>query len=88
MPKERSVADRVKEIIVEHLVGMVNPSQVHPNAKFIEDFGCDELDHVELVMAFEEEFQFEISDEDAEKLLRVRDAVKYVEENTPPKHSV
>ena len=66
---DKSVADRVKEIIVEQLG--VNPDQVTPEAKFIEDLGADSLDTVELVMAFEEEFGAEIPDEDAEKLQKI-----------------
>ena len=76
---EKSVQDRVKEIIVEQLG--VNPDQVTPEAKFIEDLGADSLDTVELVMAFEEEFGAEIPDEDAEKLQTVGDVIKYVEES-------
>jgi acyl carrier protein len=72
------VQERVKEIIVEQLG--VNPDQVTPEAKFIEDLGADSLDTVELVMAFEEEFGAEIPDEDAEKLQTVGDVVKYIEE--------
>lgn len=75
---EKSVQDRVKEIIVEQLG--VNPDQVTPEAKFIEDLGADSLDTVELVMAFEEEFGAEIPDEDAEKLQTVGDTVKYIED--------
>ncbi len=75
---EKSVAERVKEIIVEQLG--VNPDQVTPEAKFIEDLGADSLDTVELVMAFEEEFGSEIPDEDAEKLQTVGDVIKYIEE--------
>ena len=75
---EKSVQDRVKEIIVEQLG--VNPDQVAPEAKFIEDLGADSLDTVELVMAFEEEFGSEIPDEDAEKLQTVGDVIKYIEE--------
>jgi acyl carrier protein len=75
---EKSIADRVKEIIVEQLG--VNPDQVTPEAKFIEDLGADSLDTVELVMAFEEEFGAEIPDEDAEKLQTVGDVSKYIEE--------
>ena len=75
---EKPVADRVKEIIVEQLG--VNPDQVTPEAKFIEDLGADSLDTVELVMAFEEEFGAEIPDEDAEKLQTVGDVIKYIEE--------
>ena len=75
---EKSIADRVKEIIVEQLG--VNPDQVTPEAKFIEDLGADSLDTVELVMAFEEEFGAEIPDEDAEQLQTVGDVVKYIED--------
>jgi acyl carrier protein len=75
---DKSVADRVKEIIVEQLG--VNPDQVTPEAKFIEDLGADSLDTVELVMAFEEECGAEIPDEDAEKLQTVGDVIKYVED--------
>ncbi|MBM3858085.1 MAG: acyl carrier protein [Verrucomicrobia bacterium] len=75
---EKPVQDRVKEIIVEQLG--VNPDQVTPEAKFIEDLGADSLDTVELVMAFEEEFGAEIPDEDAEKLQTVGDVIKYIEE--------
>ncbi|MBI5184012.1 MAG: acyl carrier protein, partial [Nitrospinae bacterium] len=53
--------------------------QVIPGASFIEDLGADSLDTVELVMAFEEEFDIEIPDEDAEKIVRVKDAVEYIE---------
>jgi len=75
---EKSVQDRVKEIIVEQLG--VNPDQVTPEAKFIEDLGADSLDTVELVMAFEEEFGAEIPDEDAEKMQSVGDVIKYIED--------
>ena len=75
---DKTVQERVKEIIVEQLG--VNPDQVTPEAKFIEDLGADSLDTVELVMAFEEEFGSEIPDEDAEKLQTVGDVVKYIEE--------
>lgn len=75
---EKSVQDRVKEIIVEQLG--VNADQVTPEAKFIEDLGADSLDTVELVMAFEEEFGAEIPDEDAEKMQTVGDVTKYIEE--------
>ena len=75
---EKSIEQRVKDIIVEQLG--VNPDQVTPEAKFIEDLGADSLDTVELVMAFEEEFGAEIPDEDAEKLQTVGDVTKYIEE--------
>lgn len=72
-----SVEEKVKKIIVEQLG--VNPEEVTPEASFIEDLGADSLDTVELVMAFEEEFDAEIPDEEAEKLKTVGDAIKYIE---------
>ncbi len=76
---EKSVEQRVKEIIVEQLG--VNADQVTPDAKFIEDLGADSLDTVELVMALEEEFGREIPDEEAEKLQSVGDVTKYIEDS-------
>ncbi len=75
---EKSIDQRVKDIIVEQLG--VNPDQVTPDAKFIEDLGADSLDTVELVMALEEEFGHEIPDEQAEKLQSVGDVIKYIED--------
>ena len=72
-----SVEDRVKSIIVE-LLG-VDAEEVNPEASFVEDLGADSLDTVELIMAFEEEFGVEISDDDAEKIRKVRDAVEYID---------
>lgn len=72
-------ADKVKAIIVEQLG--VPAEDVTDGASFIEDLGADSLDIVELVMALEEEYDIEISDEDAEKILTVGDAVKYIQEN-------
>jgi len=74
-----SVQDKVKSIIVEQLG--VDAGEVNPEASFVEDLGADSLDTVELIMAFEEEFGIEISDEDAEKIKRVKDAVDYIEKN-------
>jgi len=74
-----NITDKVRDIIVEQLG--VNPEQVTPEAKFIEDLGADSLDTVELVMAFEEEFGIDVPDEEAEKLLAVGDVVRYIEEN-------
>ena len=59
----------------------VEEDEVTPDAKFIEDLGADSLDTVELVMAFEEEFDLEIPDEDAEKIATVGDAISYIKEN-------
>lgn len=70
------VAERVKKIIVEHLG--VEEAKVVENASFIDDLGADSLDTVELVMAFEEEFNIEIPDEAAEKITSVKDAIDYI----------
>ena len=78
MAAEKSIEQRVKAIMTEQLG--VNPDQVTPDAKFIEDLGADSLDTVELVMALEEEFGQEIPDEEAEKLQSVGDVIKYIEE--------
>jgi acyl carrier protein len=75
----KSVEERVKEIICEQLG--VEETEVAPNAKFIEDLGADSLDTVELVMAFEEEFDLEIPDEDAEKITTVGDAIRYIKDS-------
>ncbi len=77
---DKPVEERVKAIIVEQLG--VEENDVLPAAKFIEDLGADSLDTVELVMAFEEEFDIEIPDEDAEKITTVGDAIQYIKENT------
>ena len=73
-----SVAERVKQIIVEQLG--VDENQVDPSASFVDDLGADSLDIVELVMAFEEAFDLDIPDEDAEKIKTVGDAIKYIED--------
>jgi len=70
------VEGKVKQIIVEQLG--VEESEVTPTASFIDDLGADSLDTVELVMAFEEGFEIEIPDEDAEKIQTVKDAITYV----------
>jgi len=75
-----AVEEKVKRIIVEELG--VEESAVSPEAKFIEDLGADSLDTVELVMRLEEEFGLEIPDDDAEKILTVRDAVQYITDRT------
>ena len=68
--------ERIREIIVEQLG--VDESQITPSASFIDDLGADSLDTVELVMAFEEEFDIEIPDEDAEKIRTVQDVINYL----------
>ncbi|MAF96911.1 MAG: acyl carrier protein [Rhodospirillaceae bacterium] len=75
------VADRVKKIVLEHLG--VEESKVVESASFIDDLGADSLDTVELVMAFEEEFGCEIPDEDAEKILTIKDAIDFINTQTP-----
>jgi acyl carrier protein len=71
-----AVDDKVKQIIVEQLG--VDEGEVTANASFVDDLGADSLDTVELVMAFEEAFEIEIPDEDAEKIRTVQDAVDYI----------
>ena len=73
------VADKVNKIIVEQLG--VNEDEVKPNAAFVEDLGADSLDLTELIMAMEEEFYIEIADEDAQKIVKVQDAIDYIENN-------
>ena len=73
------VKEKVKQIIAEQLG--VDASEVTPTASFVDDLGADSLDTVELVMAFEEGFEIEIPDEDAEKIQTVQDAITYVEAN-------
>jgi len=70
------VEEKVKEIIAKQLG--VNPTEVTAEASFVEDLGADSLDTVELVMAFEEAFNIEIPDEDAEKITKVKDAIEYI----------
>ena len=71
------VASKVKKIVSDHLG--IDEAKVTEEASFIDDLGADSLDTVELVMAFEEEFGSEISDSEAEKILTVGDAIKFVE---------
>jgi len=73
------VGEKIKKIIVDHLG--VDSAKVTDDASFIDDLGADSLDTVELVMAFEEEFGAEISDSEAEKILTVGDAIKFVEKS-------
>jgi acyl carrier protein len=74
-----AVEEKVKQIIVEQL--QVDEAEVTPSASFQEDLGADSLDVVELVMQFEEAFDLEIPDEDAEKIKTVKDATEYIEKN-------
>ena len=71
------IAERVKKIVIEHLG--VDEEKVTETASFIDDLGADSLDTVELVMAFEEEFEVEIPDDAAEKIQTVKDAVDFLE---------
>ena len=71
--------ERLKKIIVEQLG--VDDGEVTPQASFVEDLNADSLDLVELIMSLEEEFGMEISDEDAEKIQKVSDAVEFIEEH-------
>jgi acyl carrier protein len=72
-----NVAEKIKQIVSEQLG--VDDGEVTPSASFVDDLGADSLDTVELVMAFEEAFEIEIPDEDAEKIRTVQDAITYVE---------
>ena len=72
-----SVAEKVKEIIVDQLG--VDAGEVNPEAKVVDDLGADSLDLTELIMAMEEEFDIEIADDDAQKILKVQDAISYIE---------
>ncbi len=72
-----SVVEKVKSIIVDQLG--VNESEVTESASFVDDLGADSLDTIELVMAFEEAFDLDIPDEDAEKIKTVKDAIDYIE---------
>ncbi|MCS6879205.1 MAG: acyl carrier protein [Geminicoccaceae bacterium] len=74
------IAERVKKIVVEHLG--VDEAKVTENARFVDDLGADSLDTVELVMAFEEEFNIEIPDDAAEKIQTVKDAITYIQEHS------
>jgi acyl carrier protein len=78
-----SVEERVKQIIVDQLG--VDEAEVTAKASFVDDLGADSLDTVELVMAFEEAFEVEIPDEEAEKIRTVQDAVSYIEAHAKAK---
>ncbi|MDP6486295.1 MAG: acyl carrier protein [Alphaproteobacteria bacterium] len=75
------IAERVKKIVMDHLG--VDEAKVTDNASFIDDLDADSLDTVELVMAFEEEFRCEIPDDAAEKILTIKDAISFIENNQP-----
>jgi acyl carrier protein len=75
-----SVEEKVKEIISKQLG--VDADKVTPESSFIDDLGADSLDTVELVMALEEAFNIEIPDEDAENIIKVQDAIKYIDEKS------
>ena len=79
MATTTAIADKVKQIIVEQLG--VDESEVTPGASFLEDLGADSLDTVELVMCFEEAFKIQISEEDAEKVRTVKEAIDYLEKH-------
>ena len=74
---KKDVSGKVKKMVIDHLGA--EESKVTDEANFIDDLGADSLDTVELVMAFEEEFGAEISDSEAEKILTVGDAIKFIE---------
>ena len=71
------ISNKIKKIIADHLG--IDTSKITDNASFVNDLGADSLDTLELVMAFEEEFGFEINDSDAEKITTVGDAIKFIE---------
>jgi acyl carrier protein len=74
-----SIDEKIKKIICEQLE--VNEEDVVPGASFVDDLGADSLDQVELIMAMEEEFGISISDEEAEKIATVKDAIDYIEQH-------
>jgi acyl carrier protein len=74
-----SLEEKVNQLVAEQLG--VDPSEITPGASFVDDLGADPLDRMELLTAFEEAFGLEIPDEDAEKILTVKDAVDYIQRN-------
>jgi acyl carrier protein len=76
----KDVSSKVKKMVADHLG--IEESKVTNEANFIDDLGADSLDTVELVMAFEEEFGAEIADSEAEKILTVGDAIKFIESSS------
>ena len=79
MANQEEITQRVAALVVDHLG--VDAGEVKPEASFIDDLGADSLDIVELVMAFEEEFNVEIPDDAAEKITTVKDAIDYINQN-------
>lgn len=77
---DMNIFEKVKAIVVDQLG--ISAGDVTPEASFVDDLGADSLDVVELVMAFEEEFDLRISDEEAEKISTVKDAVEYIADQT------
>ncbi len=75
-----SIEDKIKKIIAEKLG--VEANEIVPGASFVDDLGADSLDLVELIMSMEEEFDIDISDDDAEKLVTVKDALDYIGANS------
>jgi acyl carrier protein len=76
---KKEIGEKVRQIVSEQLG--VDDAEVTPSATFVDDLGADSLDQVELVMALEEAFDLEISDEDAEKMRTVQDAIDYIEKH-------
>ena len=76
---EQEILEKVKELVASQLGK--SEDEVTPDSSFIEDLGADSLDLVELIMSMEDEYGLEISDEDAEKIVTVKDAVKFITEN-------
>ncbi len=81
--KNPEIVEKVKQIIAEQLG--VDENEITPSSSFVDDLGADSLDTVELVMALEEAFDVEISDEDAEKIRTVQDAIDYIDKHAKKK---
>lgn len=79
MSKDQEILSKVKEMVASQLGK--SEDEVTPESSFIEDLGADSLDLVELIMSMEDEFGLEISDEDAEKIVTVKDAINFIQEN-------
>ena len=76
-PHMENISDKIKQVIADHLGSDLK--EITNDANFVDDLGADSLDTVELVMALEEEFGFEINDSDAEKITTVSDAIRFIE---------